>query len=195
MAFPDTTSQQAVRMSFRYVNQWMVLLWRLGLGTWLNKMPRFAGRYMVLVHTGRKSGLKRETPVNFAEIDGEIYCAAGFGTISDWYRNIITNPGVEVWLPDGWWAGSAEDITSHPESLQRMRAVLVASGFAGPMFGVDPLQSDDDLKKITTGYRLIHIRRTEARTGTGGPGDMSWIWPATTFLLAFLWLLLPRKRK
>ena len=64
-----------------------------------------SGQIMVLTHTGRKSGLRRRTPVNYALVDGEVYCTAGFGQISDWYRNILANPQVEVWLPDGWWAG------------------------------------------------------------------------------------------
>jgi hypothetical protein len=49
--------------------------------------------------------------VNYAIVDGEVYCTAGFGAVSDWYRNIRTNPEVEVWLPDGWWAGVAEEVT------------------------------------------------------------------------------------
>lgn len=77
----------------------MVLLWRLGLGKWINARPAVAGRIMVLNHTGRKSGLLRQTPLNYAIIDGEIYCTAGLGETTDWYRNILANPHVEVWTP------------------------------------------------------------------------------------------------
>ena len=41
-------------------------------------------------------------------------------------------------------------------------------------------------------YRIVRIRRTEARTGPGGPGEFAWIWPLATMALGFL---LPRRRK
>lgn len=143
---------------------------------------------MVITHTGRKTGIRRRTPVNYAIVKGEIYCTAGFGTISDWYRNIMANPHVEVWLPDGWWAGVAEDITDSEERTPLLRQVLIASGFAAPAAGVHPrTMTDQELEAATAHYRLIHVRRTEVRTGAGGPGDLAWVWPlAAVFLLPLL---------
>ena len=189
-----STTEEALRQAFKVLNRrLMVPLWRLGLGQWLNAWPTMSGRIMVLVHTGRKSGLRRFTPVNYAQVDGEVYCTAGFGAGSDWYKNIIANPAVEVWLPDGWWAGVAEDITGAPAALPLLRSVLIASGAAAPLAGVDPKgMSDAELAEATAPYRLLHIKRTEARTGPGGPGELAWVWPLTTLLL--LPLLLRRKR-
>ena len=188
------TTEEALRQAFKVLNRrLMVPLWRLGLGQWLNAWPTMSGRIMVLVHTGRKSGLRRFTPVNYAQVDGEVYCTAGFGAGSDWYKNIIANPAVEVWLPDGWWAGVAEDITGAPTALPLLRSVLIASGAVAPLAGVDPRKlSDAELAQVTAPYRLLHIKRTEARTGPGGPGELAWVWPLTTLLL--LPLLLRRKR-
>jgi deazaflavin-dependent oxidoreductase (nitroreductase family) len=115
----------------------MLLLWRLGLGSWGNP-TEFGGAVMVIKHTGRKSGLPRLTPVNYAILDGEIYCTAGFGSRADWFRNIQVHPQVEVWLPDGRRLGVAQDVTVSAERLPVFRAVLVASGFAAPLFGVNP---------------------------------------------------------
>ena len=189
-----STTEEALRQAFKVLNRrLMVPLWRLGLGQWLNAWPTMSGRIMVLVHTGRKSGRRRFTPVNYAQVDGEVYCTAGFGAGSDWYKNIIANPAVEVWLPDGWWAGVAEDITGAPTALPLLRSVLIASGAAAPLAGVDPRKlSDAELAEVTAPYRLLHIKRTEARTGPGGPGELAWVWPLTTLLL--LPLLLRRKR-
>ena len=165
----------------------MVALWRLGLGPWINIWPEKMGQIMVLTHTGRKSGLPRKTPVNYAIVDGEIYCTAGFGGKSDWYRNLKANPAVEVWLPDGWWAGKAEEVLDEKARMPLLRAVLIASGFASKAFGeIDPRQaSDEDLAKATQGYKLFHIQRTEARTGKDGPGDLSWVWILATTLAAY----------
>lgn len=194
----DISNQQVrdtTRKYFKYLNNAMVLMWRLGFGSWLNQLPQSGGRYMVITHTGRKSGLKHRTPVNYAVVDGEVYCTAGFGSVSDWYRNIVANPGVEIWLPDGWWSGYAEDVTGRPDMLPAMRAVLVASGFAAPLFGVDPAQlTDEALREATRDYRLIHIHRTEARTGPGGPGDLAWVWPLSTLALILLLLFRPCRK-
>jgi deazaflavin-dependent oxidoreductase (nitroreductase family) len=150
----------------------------------LNMGPTLAGRYMVITHIGRKSGMKRRTPVNYALVDDEIYCTAGFGSASDWYRNLSANPQVEVWLPDGWWAGIAEEVT-HPEArLPLLREVLIGSGFAALAAGVDPRQmTDEALDAATKEYRLIRIRRVAARTGKDGPGDLAWVWPLLVMVL------------
>lgn len=184
----------ALRKGFHYFNHFMLSLWRLGLGGWVNWWPEVGGRIMVITHTGRKSGLPRRTPVNYAQIDGELYCLAGFGTVSDWYRNIQKNPAVEVWLPDGWWAGEAEDVSEAPGRAARLRQVLVDSGFAARVAGINPHTiSEEELEALTRAYRLVHIRRTRPRTGPGGPGDLAWVWPLATMLL--LPLLLRRRKK
>ena len=190
----DPRLEEQLRQGFKYLNRFMLAMWRLGLGPWLNAWPGGLGRYMVITHTGRKSGAKRRTPVNYALVDDEVYCTAGFGSTSDWYRNIIANPQVEVWLPDGWWAGIAEEVT-HPEArLPLLREVLIGSGFAAYAAGLDPKQMpDEDLDAATKEYRVIHIRRVAACTGKNGPGDLAWVWPALVF--AMLPLLFKRNRR
>lgn len=182
---------QSLRPFFKYLNVGMIWLWRLGFGPLLSFWPAGLGRYLVITHTGRKSGLARRTPVNYALIDGEIYVTAGFGRQADWVRNVQANPQVEVWLPDGWWAGVVEDVTEEPGQADKLRRVLMDSGFAAPLFGgVNPhTASDQEIAQATAGYRLLRIRRTEARTGAGGPGEFAWVWP----LLAILLLLSKRR--
>lgn len=185
-------SSRELRQMFHTVNRFMLLLWRLGLHRWWNG-TKFGGSVMVILHTGRKTGLTRYTPVNYAWQEGEVYCSAGFGTDSDWYRNLLVNPSVEIWTLEGRWAGKAEDVSDAEDAPAILRQVLVASGFAGPLFGVNPKQlSNDALKRLLEEYRLVRIRLTEARTGPGGPGDLAWIWPFATFIL--LLLVLRRKR-
>ena len=192
LASSNVTEDQ-LRRIFKAFNRFMVLLFRLGLGSWGNG-TKFGGFVMVIKHTGRKTGLTRLTPVNYATVDGDIYCTAAFGRVADWYLNIIANPQVEVWLPDGRWAGIVEDVTSDEKGAFYLRQVIIASGFAGPLFGVNPKHlSVQDFEGLLESYRLIRIRRINALTGAGGPGDLSWIWPLTTFVL--LWLLLSRRRK
>ncbi len=190
----DPAVATRLRHGFRSLNRLMVLLWRLGLGKWLNLWPLVLGRYLVIAHIGRRSGLKRRTPVNYAMIDDEVYCVAGFGSVSDWYRNIVANPQIEIWLPDGWWAGVAEEVL-HPEArLPIIRQVLKDSGFAGFAAGVNAYaMTDAELDAVTKDYRLIHLRRIAARTGKDGPADLSWVWPLLTTILLPLALLRRKK--
>ena len=194
-ALTNPQQEETLRQSFKRFNPIMLLLWRLGLGQWINLWPSVGGRIMVLTHTGRKSGLRRHTPVNYAIVGGEIYCTAGFGQISDWYRNIRSNPQVEVWLPDGWWAGTVEEVDDPAQRILLLRQVIIASGFAGRLAGLDPVKmSDTEFDASTKSYRLIRIRRTAERTGHSGPGDLAWIWPLATFILLPL-VIFGRKRK
>ena len=114
---------------------------------------------MVIKHCGRKSGKEYLTPVNYAVVDGEVYCTAGFGSISDWYRNMMANPDVEILLPKGWRKAKAEDVSNSPNRIYLMRQVIIGSGFAGLLFGVNQKKlNDEQLDTITKEYRLIHFK-------------------------------------
>jgi deazaflavin-dependent oxidoreductase (nitroreductase family) len=182
--------ERKLRQAFKYLNQFMVIMWRLGLGVFL-RWRWLSGQIMVITHVGRKSGFRRRTPVNYALYDGDIYCTAGFGRISDWYRNIQQQPEIEVWLPDGWWQAVAEDVSDAEDAPERLHQVMIASGFAAYLFGVNPeLLTKEDLAQLLHTYRVVRIRRTAACTGAGGPGDLAWVWPLATMVLA-IWM--PRR--
>ncbi len=173
----------ALRRSFHSFNKFMLMLFRLGLGSYGNG-TRWGGWIMVLGQRGRKTGLLRRTPLNYAIVDDDVYCLAGFGAKADWYRNVIANPEVELWLVEGRWAGVAEDVSDDPARLELLRRVLVASGFASYAAGIDPEKMDDaTLDSLTKDYRLVRIQRSEALTGPGGPGDLAWVWPLATAVL------------
>jgi len=71
---------------------------------------------------------------------------------------------------------------------------LIGSGVVAPLAGVNPhTLTDDALAAATANYHLIRIHRTEARTGTDGPGDLAWVWPLST--LGALILLAQRTRQ
>jgi len=154
-----TTKQlNTLRRVFHALNPFMVFMLKIGLGWTMNIMPSVSGRIMVIKHRGRKSGREYLTPVNYALIDGEVYCTAGFGSISDWYRNMLANPEIELWLPEGKRKARAEDVSDSPNRVFLMRQVIIGSGFAGPLFGVNQKKlNDDQLDVVTKEYRLVHF--------------------------------------
>ena len=155
----STTKQMdSLRKGFRVMNRFMVFMWKLGMGRMVNFWPAVVGRIMVIKHRGRKSGKEYLTPVNYVPVNGKIYCTAGFGSGSDWYRNIQADPNVELWLPNGKRKARAEDISDSPERIFLLRQVIIASGFAGPMFGVDQKKlNGEQFDKATKDYRLVHF--------------------------------------
>ena len=192
MEINHDTLEKNLPKVFKYFNHVMVNLWRLGLGKLINIWPAVIGRIMVIKHNGRKSGTTYFTPVNYTEEDGVVYCTAGFGADSDWFLNLMANPQVEIWLPDGWYVGTAEVVKEPELRLPFLRLVFIASGFAARLFGVDPINMDDDEHNEVTGdYILLQINRQSPRTGADGPGGLAWLWP---FILAFF-LLGRRKRR
>lgn len=195
MTTTSSRSEKALRQGFKQFNRFMVLLWRLGLGRMVNMSPDYGGRIMVLTHTGRKSGRTYRTPVNYAEKDDAIYCTAGFGRVSDWYRNALATPQIELWLPDGRWSAVAEDVSDHPDRLALLREVLIASGFAAGAAGLDPrTMPDSELAEATDAYRLLRLERRATLTGPGGPGDLVWVWPVVG-LAALLAAVVGKRRR
>jgi deazaflavin-dependent oxidoreductase (nitroreductase family) len=157
---PNYTPQQmrGLRRAFHAMNRFMVWLWKLGLGPLLNSWPAVGGRMLVIEHRGRKSGKRYLTPVNYVLVEGEVYCTAGFGPGCDWYRNIMAEPRVRLWLPQGWRAAQAADESDSPRRVQLLRQVIIASGFAGPLLGVDPHKySDEQLTDVAKDYRLVRF--------------------------------------
>ena len=160
MDVPKFTPQQMItlRRIFHVMNHFMVFLWKIGLGRAINIWPAGFGRILVIRHRGRKSGKEYLTPLNYAIMDDHIYCTAGFGSVSDWYRNMLVYPRVELWLPEGKQTFCAADISDSPNRLYLLRQVIIASGFATPLFGINQKKlNDEQLDAVSKEYRLVHF--------------------------------------
>lgn len=157
------------------MNRGMVYLWRLGLGRFAETWPSVGGRILVVEHRGRKSGNRYLTPLNFTREGETCFCLAAFGTAADWYRNVMATGEAVVWLPNGRWSASVADVTDEPEARQRIRQVLVDSGFAARVFGLNPrVMSNDEIDEATSTYRLVRIQPI-GRLGDGY-ADLTWVW-------------------
>jgi deazaflavin-dependent oxidoreductase (nitroreductase family) len=178
----------AFKRIFKTFNVFMITMYRLGLGPLLGNP--LSGYIMVIRHVGRKSERVYRTPVNFAVIDGDVYCMAGFGRSSDWFRNLMAHPQTEVWLPGGWWTGHAEEVSDPDVRLPIIRQVSINGGFAAPFFGgYNPaLISDEELSQASEGVPLVRIRPERPCAGPGGPGGLMWVW-LVVFILYVLWML------
>ena len=81
------------------------VMYAIGLGSLIGKI------ILLLTTTGRKTGLKRVTPLQYEEIDGKYYLGAARGLKADWVRNIQANSQVEIRVKSLNFQGQAEVIT------------------------------------------------------------------------------------
>ncbi len=80
-------------------------LFAVGLGPLVGRI------ILLLTTTGRKSGKKRVTPVQYEEIDGTLYIGSARGPHADWVRNITANPTIEVQWKNQHLCGKGEIVT------------------------------------------------------------------------------------
>jgi deazaflavin-dependent oxidoreductase (nitroreductase family) len=181
-----------MRRFFRFLNKFfMVPMFRLGFGPFFGNP--LSGYIMVLKIVGRKTGKLRYAPVNYAIHDGKVYCMAGFGRISDWYRNLQAKPDIEVILPGGAISGTAQVIDDPSERSRMIRQVLKNAGVVAFLDGFNPYRiKDDELLKRTSDMPLVSIQPAGLGSGPADPGGWAWVWtPIVTILLILaIWLAL-----
>jgi deazaflavin-dependent oxidoreductase (nitroreductase family) len=179
-----------LRRIFKALNRhFMVPVFRLGLGPLL--VNPFGGYIMVLKTIGHKTGKVRYVPVNYAIEGGCVYCMAGFGRVSHWYRNLSAQPSLEVLLPGRALAGRAEEVTDPDEYLRVARQILKNAGFAGFFTGCNPFTaSDATLLDHLQGVPLLRIQPTGIGSGPADAGGHLWIIPLIAIIAVVLALVI-----
>jgi deazaflavin-dependent oxidoreductase (nitroreductase family) len=128
----------------------------LGLG------PLIGRKILLLTTIGRKSGLPRVTPLQYEEIGGCYYLGSALGTESDWYKNILANPKVEVLAGRKKFKGVVEastDIGRLVEFIQyRLERNPRILGAILKMHGMPAKPSREQLAEYSKGRALVVIR-------------------------------------
>ncbi|MEI7745502.1 MAG: nitroreductase/quinone reductase family protein [Chloroflexota bacterium] len=171
---------------FRALNRWfMVPLTRRGLGAWVS-MP-IGGSILLLRARGRKSGVMRETPLNYVVAEGSTWVLAGFGPRTEWYRNLVVDPRGEVVLPGRTFSGIAVEVRD-PATRRRIMPAIMRST-AGPSMasGVNPFTTtDDEVLETMAWVPLVRVDADEGwlDSGPDDPGGHAWIWRQALVLVA-----------
>ncbi|MFB8003254.1 nitroreductase family deazaflavin-dependent oxidoreductase [Nocardia sp. NPDC056000] len=96
----------------RWVVRAPIALFRAGLGF------VFGSRMLMLQHIGRRSGAARFVVLEVVDRPApqEIVIVSGFGKQAQWYRNIVADPHVRVWIGTRRGAPAIATAMSEPES-------------------------------------------------------------------------------
>ena len=178
-----------LRSGFKALNRWcMIPVHRAGLGAWLSSPV--TGYMLLLRVRGRKSGLMRETPLSYAVLEGAAWVVAGFGPRTEWYRNLLADPRVEVWMPSGRHAGVATEELD-PAVRARILPILVkATGAPAFLVGLNPwTAADEAIVAALAWVPLIRIMPDDGplEAGPDDPGGRAWIW-RQSLALGLSWL-------
>lgn len=139
---------------------------RAGLGVLIGT-PVF-GHLMLLRTTGRRSGLRREVPLGYVIRDGAVWCVAGYGTTTPWYRNLLDDSRVEVVLPGrSPMRAHAIPVTDDREWLAAYRALIDSFGITGRLVVGEVERLSDE--ELLARHRTLPIVRIAPDTGDPRP--------------------------
>ena len=106
-----------------------IYLYRLGLG------PLFGKRFLLLTHTGRRTGVRHQTVLevmDYREEGPEAVVMSGFGRSSDWLRNIEATPNEEVVIGARHFQASHRFL-SEEEAINVVRDYELRNRFMTPL--------------------------------------------------------------
>ncbi len=134
----------ASRTMFRYANRYgMIPLHRAGLAAWLGNPV--TGWQCLVTTIGRRSGLRRHTPLGYLVMDGAAWVMAGYGPATLWYRNVLDDPRVELLLPGRPPIAALAAEERDPSVRARVIPPLARSmAIPGAMMGCFPPTSADE---------------------------------------------------
>jgi len=179
---------KTMRLMFRALNRFlMVPMFRLGLGSMI--VSPLAGYIMVMKTIGRKSGKVRYAPVNYAIWKGKVYCLSGGREGSDWYKNLLAHPEIELILPGGAMFARVAAPYAGEDRLAILRQVLKNAGFAGFFEGYNPwMINDAELQERSVDIPVLEF--TPLGLGSGASDPQGWAWVSWLLLLIVVVLLL-----
>jgi len=131
-------------------------------------------RFLLLIHRGRRTGLRRETVLEvmeYRETGPEVIVMSAFGPDADWLRNIEANPAPEVIVGRQHFV-AAYRVLGAAEAISVIRGYEQRNWLAAPiirlvlsrLLGWKYLGSQSDRRRLATELPLIALRPRASRT-------------------------------
>jgi deazaflavin-dependent oxidoreductase (nitroreductase family) len=157
----------------------MVPLHRAGMAAWLGNPV--TSWQCLLTTTGRRSGLPRPVPLGYIAKDGAVWVMAGYGPGTQWYRNILADPRIQLQLPGRSVQAAVAQEARDPSVRARIIPPLIRSmGVPGAMIGCIPqMSADERILACVSWVPLVRITAAEGQpiiAGPDDPGGHGWMW-------------------
>ncbi len=179
------------RRGLKVMNRWlMVPVLRAGLGAWMG--TPLGGWILLLRVRGRRSGVMRDSPLSYLVADGSVWVMAGFGSRTQWYRNVLAEPRVQVVLPGRAMSCVAEVVDDSDVRRDIISRLVRATGLPGYLSGVDPFRAPVEAMLAATAWvPLIRLRPDDGPISAGpdDPGGLGWAWRQALLLVVGAWLI------
>jgi deazaflavin-dependent oxidoreductase (nitroreductase family) len=120
----------------------------------------FGERFIHLKHWGRKSGQLKETVIEVIDQDktnGVLYSASGFGTQSQWFKNISVNNAVFVTLRNTEFEASASVLSADEATEVLLRYVKVHPNSIKSVARLSGYEMDGSEKDVIAFSQIIKI--------------------------------------
>jgi deazaflavin-dependent oxidoreductase (nitroreductase family) len=143
----------------RFLYRLPILLYRVGLGILMGR------RFLLLEHTGRRSGLPRNAVLEVIRFDRNeemYYVVSAFGERADWYKNICKDPSVRIQVGWKWKKAQAQlldvektekEILVYARSHPKVFRVLVER-----LLGYEVGEGEDELMDLARKFIVVGIR-------------------------------------
>jgi deazaflavin-dependent oxidoreductase (nitroreductase family) len=154
----DPNYQSKFLNSFKYINKLVVPLYRWRILPLIG-MHRWA-RIYVITTIGRKSGLKRHTPLEYFVINDKLLGGVSNPKKSQWHKNILANPN-GVWVQIGFRSFHARiEFLDDDEFIETVKSyALKYPKMAAAAWGWDPKIDDVETADFTPMFMVYRFFR------------------------------------
>lgn len=176
ISYPESAWRQAMFKA-------PIPMWRLGLG------PLIGGFFMLITHTGRRTGLPRRTVVEYHMLHDKKYAPCAFCPRSDWYKNIAIDPYVTIQTSHGTESVEAVRISDDQELLDVYHLFLRRDPPLTRLY-LQSLRIQDDPADVLAKKDRIYWFRfdpTDKPTPPHLEADLAWVIPVVSISLLFFW--------
>ena len=106
------TFSQLPKSVFQFIKRPPQFAYAIGLGPIIGKL------ILLLTTTGRVTGLRRVTPLQYEAVGDVLYVGSARGMKADWVQNILVHPQVEVRVKNQQIKGTAQVITNLDQIIE-----------------------------------------------------------------------------
>jgi len=164
--------------------------WRTGFGPLLSHPALGGGKMLAITTLGRVSGLPRHTMLSYAAAGGKEYVLSGWGSRSDWVKNILANPLVTVQVGRRGYTAQAYRVEDREEFTMVADEMFRTGGdshFKPWLESYGVRYDRDDLVAKRDRVTVFGFQPVDDPGPPPLASDLRWIWLLLAALVLAIW--------